>query len=104
MEYAVFRTGGKQYRASPGARLRVERLPAEVGAEIELGEVLLVGEGDAVRIGTPVLAGASVKARVLAHGRGEKIRIFKLKRRKRYRRTKGHRQDYTEIEILGIAQ
>jgi large subunit ribosomal protein L21 len=104
MQYAVFRTGGKQYRASPGARLRVERLPAEVGAEIELGEVLLVGEGDAVRIGTPVLAGASVKARVLAHGRGEKIRIFKLKRRKRYRRTKGHRQDYTEIEILGIAQ
>lgn len=101
--YAVVKTGGKQYRVSAGEKLKIEQIPAEVGAEIVLDQVLLVADGDAVRMGTPLLEGAQITARVLAHGRGEKVRIFKLHRRKHYRRTQGHRQNYTEIEILGIA-
>jgi large subunit ribosomal protein L21 len=100
--YAVVKTGGKQYRVSAGEKLKVEQIPADIGSEIELNEVLMVADGEAVRFGSPLLAGASVKARVLAHGRGEKVRIFKLRRRKHYRKTQGHRQNYTEIEILGI--
>jgi len=101
--YAVVKTGGKQYRVSAGEKLKIEQIPAEVGAEIVLDQVLLVADGDAVRMGTPLLEGAQITARVLAHGRGDKVRIFKLHRRKHYRRTQGHRQNYTEIEILGIA-
>ena len=101
--YAVVKTGGKQYRVSAGEKLKVEQIPADIGTEIDLDEVLMVADGDAVRMGTPVVAGASVKARVLAHGRGEKVRIFKLRRRKHYRKSQGHRQNYTELEILGIA-
>jgi large subunit ribosomal protein L21 len=101
--YAVVKTGGKQYRVSAGEKLKVEQIPAEVGSEIVLDQVLLVADGDAVRMGTPLLAGARITARVLGHGRGDKVRIFKLQRRKHYRRTQGHRQNYTEIEILGIA-
>ena len=101
--YAVVKTGGKQYRVSAGEKLKIEQIPADIGAEIVLDQVLLIADGDAVRIGTPLLAGAQIKAKVLAHGRGEKVRIFKLQRRKHYRRTLGHRQNYTEIEILGIA-
>ena len=101
--YAVLKTGGKQYRVSAGEKLKIEQIPAEVGAEIVLDQVLMVADGDAVRMGTPVLDGAQITARVLAHGRGDKIRIFKMRRRKHYRRTQGHRQNYTEIEILGIA-
>lgn len=101
--YAVVKTGGKQYRVSAGEKLKVEQLPAEVGAEIVFDEVLLVADGEAVTFGTPLVAGARISARVLGHGRGEKVRIFKLRRRKHYRRTQGHRQNYTEIEILGIA-
>ena len=101
--YAVVKTGGKQYRVSAGEKLKVEQIPADIGSEIELDQVLMVADGEAVKIGTPLLAGASVKAKVLAHGRGEKLQIFKLRRRKHYRRTQGHRQNYTEIEILGIA-
>ena len=101
--YAVVKTGGKQYRVSAGEKIKVEQIPADVGAEIVLDQVLLIADGDAVRMGTPLLAGAQIKARVLNHGRGDKVRIFKLNRRKHYRRTKGHRQNYTEIEILGIA-
>ena len=101
--YAVVKTGGKQYRVSAGEKLKIEQLPAEVGSEIVLDQVLLIADGDAVRMGTPLLAGAQIKARVLNHGRGDKVRIFKLNRRKHYRRSKGHRQNYTEIEILGIA-
>ena len=101
--YAVVKTGGKQYRVSAGEKIRIEQIPAEVGQEIVLDQVLLVGEGEAVKLGTPLVAGARVKAKVLAQGRGEKVRIFKLHRRKHYRRTQGHRQNYTEIEILGIA-
>jgi len=101
--YAVVRTGGKQYRVSAGAKLRVEKLAAEVGQEIVLDQVLAVADGDSLKMGTPLVAGATVKARVIGQGRGEKVRIFKLKRRKHYRKSQGHRQNYTEIEILGIA-
>jgi large subunit ribosomal protein L21 len=101
--YAVIQTGGKQYRVSAGEKLKIELIAADVGQEIELDRVLLVADGDTLRMGTPLVAGARVKARVLSHGRGEKVRIFKLNRRKHYRRSQGHRQGYTEIEILGIA-
>ena len=101
--YAVVRTGGKQYRVSAGEKIKVEQIPADVGAEVVLGEVLLVGEGEAVRLGAPLVDGASVTAKVLAHGRGEKVHIFKMRRRKHYRKSQGHRQNYTEIEITGIA-
>jgi large subunit ribosomal protein L21 len=101
--YAVIKTGGKQYRVSAGEKLKIEQIPADVGAEVVLDQVLLVADGDAVNIGTPLLAGAQIRARVLAHGRGDKVRIFKMRRRKHYRRSQGHRQNFTEIEILGIA-
>jgi large subunit ribosomal protein L21 len=101
--YAVVKTGGKQYRVSAGEKLRIERLAADVGQEIVLDQVLLVADGDALKMGAPLVSGAKVKAKVLKHGRGEKIRIFKLNRRKHYRKAQGHRQNYTEIEILGIA-
>ena len=101
--YAVVRAGGKQYRVSAGEKLRIERLAAAVGQEIVLDEVLLVADGAALKMGAPLVSGAKVKARVLKHGRGDKVRVFKLNRRKHYRRSQGHRQNYTEIEILGIA-
>jgi large subunit ribosomal protein L21 len=102
--YAVVRTGGKQYRVSAGERLRIEKLAAAVGSELVLDEVLLVGEGQALKVGTPIVKGASVKAKVLAHGLGEKVMTFKLRRRKNSKRLRGHRQAYTEIEVTGIAQ
>ena len=101
--YAVIRTGGKQYRVSAGEKLRIEKLVAEVGQEIVLDQVLAVADGDSLKMGTPLVAGATVKARVTGQGRGDKVRIFKMKRRKHYRKSQGHRQSYTEIEILGIA-
>jgi large subunit ribosomal protein L21 len=97
--YAVIQTGGKQYRVKSGEQLRVELLPAEVGAAVSFDQVLMLGEGDAARIGAPYLSGAKVKATVVAHGRGEKVRIFKLRRRKHYQKTQGHRQGYTEVRI-----
>jgi len=100
--YAVIRTGGKQYRVSTGEALRVEKLDAEPGAEIVLTEVLMVGEGDQVTIGGPLVAGAAVKATVLSQGKGDKIRIFKMRRRKHYRKSQGHRQLFTEIRIDSI--
>ncbi len=100
--YAVVKTGGKQYKVAPGENLKVEQIPADVGAEVVLDQVLLVGEGDAVRVGQPTLAGATVKATVVAHGRGEKIRIFKMRRRKHYQKHQGHRQNYTELKIDAI--
>ena len=100
---AVVRSGGKQYRVSPGGSVRVEKLAGEVGSSITLDEVLMVGgEGD-VKIGAPTVDGASVSGTIVAQGRGPKIRVFKMKRRKGYRRTQGHRQDYTEIRIDGIS-
>ncbi len=101
--YAVVKTGGKQYRVSAGEKLRVESIAAEVGQEIVLDQVLAVADGDTLKMGMPLLAGAKVSAKVLAHGRGDKVHIFKLRRRKHYRKSQGHRQNYTEIEIIGIA-
>lgn len=100
--YAVVRTGGKQVRVEPGSRVRVEQLPGEVGASIELDQVLLVGGGEAVKIGTPVVEGARVSGTITAQGRHPKIRVFKMKRRKGYRRLQGHRQAYTEIQVDSI--
>lgn len=96
--YAVVRSGGKQYRVSPGGSVRVERLEGEVGSTITLDEVLMIG-GDDVKIGTPTVDGVSVTGTIVAQGRAPKIRVFKMKRRKGYRRTQGHRQDYTEIRV-----
>jgi large subunit ribosomal protein L21 len=100
--YAIIKTGGKQYRVQSGAQLRVEALPADVGAAVSFDQVLLVGEGDAVKVGAPYVAGAAVKATVVSHGRGDKVRIFKMRRRKHYQKTQGHRQSYTEVRIDGI--
>ena len=100
--YAVIKTGGKQYKVAPGEKLKVEQIPADVGAEVILDQVLMIGEGESVRLGQPIVAGATVKATVVSHGRGEKIKIFKMRRRKHYRKTLGHRQNYTEIQISGI--
>ena len=101
--YAVIKTGGKQYRVSSGDKLKIEKLAADVGSEVTFDQVLMVGgEGD-IKLGAPVLSGASVKATVLAQGRGEKIHIFKMRRRKHYRKSQGHRQDYTEVQISNIA-
>jgi large subunit ribosomal protein L21 len=101
--YAVIRTGGRQYRVAAGDKLKVEKLPAEVGAEIVLDQVLAIGAGAGVKCGTPVVSGAAVRAKVLAHGRHDKVRIFKLRRRKHYKKSQGHRQQYTELEITGIS-
>ena len=100
--YAVIKTGGKQYRVTEGQTLRVEKLPVEAGGQVELTEVLMVANGDDIKIGAPFLAGSKVTATVQSHGRGEKIRIIKFRRRKHYRRTQGHRQSYTELKITGI--
>lgn len=101
--HAVIKTGGKQYRITSGTKLKIEQITAEVGSEVVLDQVLMVTDGDKVSIGKPVLSGAKVKATVLGHGRGEKIKIFKMKRRKNYHRTQGHRQNFTEIRIDGIS-
>jgi len=100
--YAVVRTGGKQVRVEPGASVRVEKLPGEVGEAIELPEVLLTGGGDGVRVGRPLLDGVRVKGKITAQARGPKITVFKMKRRKNYRRKQGHRQAYTEILVDAI--
>ncbi|HEY6863782.1 MAG TPA: 50S ribosomal protein L21 [Burkholderiales bacterium] len=102
--YAVIKSGGKQYRVESGAKLRIERLSADVGAAVSFEEVLLVGDGDGVKVGAPLVSGAQVKATVLAQGRGDKVRIFKLRRRKHYQKTQGHRQSYTEVRIDDIIQ
>ena len=100
--YAIIKSGGKQYRVKAGEQVRVEALAAEVGATVSLEEVLLVGAGDAVKVGAPLVSGAKVKATVVAHGRGDKVRIFKLRRRKHYQKTQGHRQSYTDLRIDDI--
>lgn len=101
--YAVFRTGGKQYRAHQGERVRVERLDAAVGDAVKFDEVLVVGEGSALKVGKPLLAGGQVEAKVVAQGKADKVMIVKFRRRKHYRRTKGHRQSFTEVEITSIS-
>ena len=100
--YAVIKTGGKQYKVAPGEKLKVELILADVGAQIVLDQVLLVGDGSNVRLGQPILAGATVNATVLAHGRGDKVKIFKMRRRKHYQKHQGHRQGFTELKIDGI--
>ena len=97
--YAVFRTGGKQFRAEPGGRIRIPSLDAEPGDTLEFDEVLLASDGDDVSVGTPLVDGARVKAEVVRHGRTRKIIVFKRKRRKGYRRKQGHRQGFTEIRV-----
>ena len=102
--YAVIKSGGKQYRVESGAKLRVETLAADVGADVSFDQVLLVGSGESVKVGAPLVSGALVKATVLGHGRGDKVRIFKLRRRKHYQKAQGHRQNYTEVRIDDIVQ
>jgi len=105
MNYAVIRTGGKQYRVTPGATLRVEKLAGDVGATVEFAEVLLAGSDDAdaqVRIGTPLVEGAVVRGQILAQGRDRKILVYKKKRRKNYRRRRGHRQSITTVKVTEI--
>jgi len=97
--YAVIKTGGKQYRVTPGLRLKVEKLVGDVGSDVTIDQVLVMADGENVTIGAPLIAGASVTAKVLSHGRGDKVMIFKFRRRKHYRKTQGHRQSYTEIQI-----
>ena len=101
--YAVIKTGGKQYRVTNGLKLKVEQIPADVGAEVTLDQVLMAGEGESVKIGAPFLAGATVKATVISHGRHDKVKIFKMRRRKHYQKRQGHRQNYTELRIDAIA-
>lgn len=101
--YAVIKTGGRQYRVMQGETLRVEKIDAEVGDKVKFDEVLLVGSGDGVTLGTPNVAGASVAATVKAHGRGDKVRIIKFRRRKHHQKQMGHRQHYTEVEINSIS-
>ena len=101
--YAVIKTGGKQYRVMQGETLRVEKLEADVGAAVNFDQVLLIGEGEGITVGTPLVAGASVAATVKAQGRGDKVRIIKFRRRKHHMKQMGHRQYYTEVEITSIS-
>ncbi len=101
--YAVIVTGGKQYRVSEGETLKVELIDAEQGSTVELDRVLMVGEGESVKIGAPYVAGGKVTATIKSHGRGEKIKIVKFRRRKHHQKVTGHRQHYTELQITGIS-
>jgi large subunit ribosomal protein L21 len=102
--YAVIKTGGKQYRVSVGEKLKVEQIAADIESQIVLDQVLMVAEGDAIDVGTPILEGAKVTATVISHGRHDKVRIFKMRRRKHYQKHQGHRQNFTEIRIDAIAK
>lgn len=102
--YAIIQTGGKQYKAEPGAMLKLEKLSGEVGEEIRFDEVLMVADGEEVEIGRPFVEGKSVHARIVEHGRGPKITVYKYKRRKDYSKKQGHRQDYTAVHIEGIGE
>ncbi len=100
--YAVFKTGGKQYRAGKGDRLKIEKLDAAEGDSVEFDEVLLVGEGENVKLGVPLVSGSKVKGKVVAQARDKKVDVIKFRRRQNYRRTHGHRQPFTLVEITGI--
>lgn len=102
--YAVMVTGGKQYRVMQGETLRVELLDAEAGSAVTFDQVLLLGDGDSILVGQPIVKGASVSAKIKNHGRADKVRIVKFRRRKHHRKQMGHRQHYSEIEITGIAK
>ena len=101
--YAVIKTGGKQYRVAQGETLKIETVAGDVGSAVVLDKVLMGGEGDKVTVGKPLVSGASVKATIVSHGRGDKVKIFKMRRRKHYQKHQGHRQNYTEIRIDGIS-
>ena len=101
--YAVISTGGKQYKVAAGEKIKVEQIAADVGQEITIDRVLAVGSGAELKVGSPWVAGASVKATVVAQGRHDKVRIFKMRRRKHYQRHGGHRQNFTELEIGSIS-
>lgn len=101
--YAVIKTGGKQYKVAAGDKLKVEKLTGDVGSTVVIDKVLLIADGETTTIGAPLVAGAKVNATVVSHGRGDKVMIFKMRRRKHYRKTQGHRQSYTEIKIDTIS-
>ena len=101
--YAVIKTGGKQYRVITGETLKVEIITGDIGSAIVLDKVLLVSDGEKLSVGKPMLLGATVAATIVSHGRGDKVRIFKMRRRKHYQKNQGHRQNYTEIRIDGIS-
>ncbi|HSI45724.1 MAG: 50S ribosomal protein L21 [Methylophilus sp.] len=101
--YAVIKTGGKQYKVTAGEKLKVEKLIGDVGSTVVIDKVLLIANGESTTIGAPLVAGATVSATVVSHGRGDKVMIFKMRRRKHYRKTQGHRQSYTEIQIDTIS-
>lgn len=101
--YAVIKTGGKQYKVAAGDKIKIEQMPADIGAEITIDQVLAVGAGENISLGAPLVSGATVSATVLSQGRHDKVRIFKLRRRKHYKKSQGHRQNYTEIFISKIA-
>ncbi len=100
--YAVIRSGGKQYRVAPGQTIRLERMTNEVGAKVQLGDVLLVENDGKIQAGSPLVANAKVEATIVEHDRAKKILVFKKKRKKQYRRTRGHRQNYTSVRIDNI--
>ncbi len=100
--YAVIKTGGKQYKVAAGEKIKVEQIAADVGQEVVIEQVLAVGEGAELQVGAPWVAGASVRATVVAHGRHDKVRIFKMRRRKHYQKHGGHRQNYTELQIASV--
>ena len=101
--YAVIKTGGKQYRVIAGEKIKVEQITADVGSEIVLDQVFMVANGDDIKVGAPLVNGARVTATVVSHGRHDKVKIFKMRRRKHYQKHQGHRQNYTEIQISGIS-
>jgi large subunit ribosomal protein L21 len=101
--YAVFKTGGKQYRAAKGDKLKIEKLDAAEGDSVAFDEVLLVGEGESVKVGQPLVDGGKVEAKVLAQARDKKVEVIKFRRRQNYRRTRGHRQAFTLVEITAIS-
>ena len=100
--YAVIKTGGKQYKVAAGEKIKIEQIAADVGQEITIDQVLAVGAGTDLKVGTPLVTGAWVVATVLSHGRHDKVRIFKMRRRKHYQKRQGHRQNYTEIQIGAV--
>jgi large subunit ribosomal protein L21 len=100
--YAVIKTGGKQYRVAAGEKIKIEQIPADVGQEVRLDQVLAIGNGADLSVGTPLVAGANVLAKVIAQGRHDKVRIFKMRRRKHYQKHQGHRQAFTELEISAV--
>ena len=101
--YAVIKTGGKQYKVAAGEKIKVEQIAADVGQEIVIDQVLAVGEGSTITVGTPLVSGATVTVTVLSQGRHDKVRIFKMRRRKHYQKRQGHRQQFTELLIGTIA-